>query len=219
MRISFADFDFGFRRLLHAFGGAYNQDRAKMYYEHLENRVEPEIWKRIVTQVIESNDMFPRISTLVSICNRERGDVRRSFDPALWVTDDCKVKNCDGGLLHYETPDGVVCFRCPRCDRADITNKMARYKGAVTLHSDEEMARRRKERQEIHDSESYRTARGIEIAREAVKMFDYSPKKEQTVDKPPEAEEVPFPPDDGGDDNPEADSGVFEDQEDLRMEE
>lgn len=68
--------------------------------------------------------------------------------PYRWIDDDCRVVECNAGLISVEIESYTTAFRCPECDRWPNPVKPAVYQGRVTYRTAEEMHARREERKE-----------------------------------------------------------------------
>lgn len=170
MAIELREFDFGFRKMCSTFGVQYSAERMKTYYEVLGSRIKSgEDWRQIVLDCTTKMDMFPRLSVILKH-DLFRKDLETSakgvFDPARWIAEDCRVKQCDNGMIYAEVGKGSVMYACPRCQRGtkEVSGIML-YKGKVDLYTDAEMESRRKERLDIANDSEYRWRRAKDVVR------------------------------------------------------
>ena len=91
------------------------------------------------------------------------------WTPESWITDDCKVRECSGGYIHFIDRGYDTVARCPRCKRArnpfgDIATGIPVYQGTITLRSEDEMVERRRERLDMVETKrlNYRVERMTE---------------------------------------------------------
>lgn len=161
MTISKVDFEIGYKKLEAAFGVSINKRRLDAYFEELEQDLNEISWSNIVHKAVRTSSAFPKLSEILEMIG-PRPSGKRTKPGDEFLDDDCKVVECIGGVISYENAGYVTVARCPRCDRGP--GGIPRYRGSVTLRTEEEMIERRQEREErVREQRMGRSAFNAEV--------------------------------------------------------
>lgn len=80
----------------------------------------------------------------------------------LWITSDCRNRECIEGNMHTDDGEHVTLWNCPICNRSAVPSA-ATYTGSIEYWTDKEMAARIKDRKDVYYDREYRYRRGMEI--------------------------------------------------------